>query len=244
MKFSFVARSETGPVRKTNEDQFLVDADLGLFAVCDGMGGHRGGRRASELACETIQSALPDLAGSFPSSSELQERIEAVILLAHRRICDEADHNSSLAGMGTTCTMFLMSAPDLGIMAHVGDSRLYVLENGIVNQLSEDHSLVNELVKGGMISPEEALVHPQNNVIMRALGTTPDPLVSIEMIPINPEQTFLLCSDGLYRYFPKAGEFQSGLENPDLQAGVDSMVEKALADGGRDNITCLVFRLE
>ena len=123
-------------------------------------------------------------------------------------------------------------------------SRFYVQEDSIVDQLSEDHSLVNELVKNGTITPEQALIHPQANVIMRALGTTPDPAVSIEVTPVNSRRTFLLCSDGLYRYFPSAQDFQSDLENPDLQAGVDSMVEKALAGGGRDNVTCLVFRLE
>ena len=114
----------------------------------------------------------------------------------------------------------------------------------MVDQLSEDHSLVNELVKNGTITPEEALIHPQANVIMRALGTTPEPLVSLDVTPFESGRTFLLCSDGLYRYFPNPQDFQSDLKNPDLQAGVDSMVEKALAGGGRDNITCLAFRME
>ena len=253
MIMQHAVRSETGHVRAANEDNFVADADLGLFLVCDGMGGHRGGKRASELACEAIGDALADLepladriacSEIAPDPHALRDRIEAAILQAHQQICTEAGGDTALAGMGTTCTLFLVAGPDTGIIGHVGDSRLYALENDQVHQLTEDHSLVNELVKSGAITPDQALIHPQANIIMRALGTTPDPVVSIDVTPVHCGRTFLLCSDGLYRYFPKKEDFLTDLENPDLQAGVDSMVEKALDNGGRDNITCLVFRMK
>ena len=160
MEFSYAAKSETGHVRAANEDQYWADPNLGLFVVCDGMGGHKGGRRASELACEVIRDTLADLTpladrvtsriGDFDSGL-FGQRVEEAILAAHRQICQEADSNSALAGMGTTCTLFLATKPGEGIIGHVGDSRLYVLEEGVVDQLTEDHSLVNELVKNGTI---------------------------------------------------------------------------------------------
>lgn len=246
----YAARSETGPVRQENQDSCVADPELGLFMVCDGMGGHLGGARASQLACAVVSAELGRLGplaeraapGKRIDGEELCHRVTRAVLLAHRAICEEADTDLTKAGMGTTCTLLLLCGDGRGVLGHVGDSRLYQLAGGKVERLSEDHSLVNELVKRGTLTEAEAAVHPQANVILRALGASPGPEVDTRVLPVDGGRTFLLCSDGLTRYFRHDQELAPVLGAGDCRSAVDRLVQTALDAGGRDNVTAVVLR--
>ena len=250
MAIDCASRSETGPVRKKNEDSFLALPEAGLFAVCDGMGGHRGGQTASRTAARQLADFLTGAQrttserGVPPDESDDLERlVEAAVLSAHERILDTARSHPDLAGMGTTCTMTLVAPDRRVVMGHVGDSRLYLLRDDRVRQVSEDHSLVNELLKSGTITASEAIDHPQSNIITQALGVTPTPRVELRTTATRPGDTFLLCSDGLSHYYPDPADLAAAMRHDDLQRGVDQLVHKALAAGGRDNITAVLFRV-
>ena len=249
MKISHAARTEVGLVRRANEDRYLARPDLGLFAVCDGVGGHRGGDVAAKTACRELETFFGDAWDRTAGNDAVQNRsdrlgqfLEAAILTAHRKIVELSEAELDYAGMGTTCTAALVSA-DTVILGHVGDTRLYRLSDGRIEQISEDHSFVNELVKSGTITPEEALTHPQANIITQALGSTPTLRVDIQIIDTRPGDTFLLCSDGLTCYVPHEADLAPALGRDDLQQGVDELVNRALAAGGRDNVTCVMFRV-
>src|SRR5438270_3172192 len=196
------ARTDVGMKREHNEDSFLVNEDLGLYVVCDGMGGHAGGETASRLAVLTIERELisarlrPDdpfasdaPLGSTPLAGALRESIEGACSAVFRT----AKLNPNLQGMGTTCIALLFHG-ELGLLGHVGDSRAYALRDGNVAQLSEDHSLVNEQVRAGLLTPEEAKHSRLKNIITRSVGFEEDVLVDLIGFQTKPGDKFLLCS--------------------------------------------------
>jgi PPM family protein phosphatase len=231
---AYAVASDTGRRRRRNEDNYIVAPPL--FAVADGMGGAQAGEVASRLAASALET---------DDSDGLQglERIDALIQEANRRIYDRASTDPSASGMGTTMTVALVEGMTVAI-GHVGDSRAYLVRGDQMEQLTEDHSLVNELMKTGKLSEEEAHVHPQRSVITRAVGTDPD--VDVDGFTIEAEEgdVFLLCSDGL----PDMVEDEEILElvhanRDDLEKAVKSLVAAANRSGGEDNITAVAFRI-
>src|SRR3954451_25481134 len=183
----YARASDTGKKRRRNEDSFVVAPPL--FAVADGMGGAQAGEVASKLAAAALEDTDAGTSGG-------EERVVALIQEANRRVYERSNADPAASGMGTTITAALVEGTRV-TFGHVGDSRAYLVRDGAMEQLTEDHSLVNELMKSGKLSPEEAETHPQRSVITRALGTDPD--VDADTFSVRAENAvlFLLCSDGL-----------------------------------------------
>src|SRR5919197_206522 len=179
--------TDAGRKRRRNEDAYVCEPPL--FAVADGMGGAQAGEIASRLAAAA-------LSGGPGSSGSGEERVAALIQEANRRIYERSSEDKAVSGMGTTMTVALAEDGTIAI-GHVGDSRAYVIRDRSLEQLTEDHSLVAELVRSGKLSPEEAEGHPQRSVITRALGTDPEVDVDVFSVPAQAADVFMLCSDGL-----------------------------------------------
>ena len=231
---AYAVASDTGRRRLRNEDNYVVAPPL--FAVADGMGGAQAGEVASKLAATALE-------GGDSDGLQGLERIDALIQEANRRIFDRASTDPAASGMGTTMTVALVDEMTVAI-GHVGDSRAYLVRGDQMEQLTDDHSLVNELLKTGKLSAEEAQVHPQRSVITRAVGTDPD--VDVDGFTIEAEEgdIFLLCSDGLTDMV----EDEEILElvhrdRDDLQKAVKALVAAANRGGGEDNITAVAFRI-
>lgn len=236
-------KSHVGRVRQINEDYYACVADLNgrvLAIVADGMGGHQAGDIASRLAVERIVKELRHLDGQL-DAEDAREQLMNAVLLANREVYDYAVNHPECSGMGTTVVAALLGESSV-ITAHIGDSRLYFYNADGLVMKTEDHSLVNELLKSGQITEEEASVHPHRNVIMRSLGTEPDVLVDLGQFEWSEGDVVLICSDGLTN---KVGH--ASLENwlqkqISLQAKVDGLVQEALDAGGEDNITLVAVQ--
>ena len=225
--------SDLGRQRQGNEDNFFVRAPL--FAVADGMGGAQAGEVASEMAVESFDAGVG--AGS-PA-----EALVRIIEEANRRIHERSQSDAQRAGMGTTVTAAYVGEDDVTI-AHVGDSRAYLLRDGDLVRLTRDHSLVGELVARGKLTEEQAESHPQRSVITRALGPEPDVQVDIDVFPARAGDLFMLCSDGLTSMVPEA-RVKPVLESArSLEDAGRELISAANEAGGRDNITVILFRLE
>ena len=226
--------SDPGRRRRRNEDSFVCEPPL--FAIADGMGGAQAGEVASRLAAAVLQEANGD---------ELtEERIAELIQEANRRVFQRSNEDAATSGMGTTMTVALVDGQGESIVVgHVGDSRAYRVRGGELEQLTEDHSLVGELLRSGRLSAEEAELHPQRSVITRAIGTEPDVDVDTFTIPARPGDLFLLCSDGLTDMIPDR-EILTILDGEDdLDSAARSLVDAANTAGGEDNITVVLFRI-
>jgi PPM family protein phosphatase len=228
-------RTDTGRQRRGNEDAFFARSPL--FAVADGMGGAQAGEVASHMAVEVLEQGLPDGAGS------VEERLAARVREANARILELAQSDDHLAGMGTTLTAAYVGEDDLTV-AHVGDSRLYRLREGSFERLTDDHSLVEELVRQGKLTPEEADEHPQRSIITRALGAEPGVEADSRTWPARAADVYLICSDGLTSMIPEARVAQVIQEASSLEVAGRTLIDAANDAGGRDNITVVLFRLE
>jgi PPM family protein phosphatase len=232
-KFS---HSDTGRQRRANEDSFLERAPL--FVVADGMGGAQAGEVASRIAVELFAAKLAIDPVEDPAA-RLAERAEQANAEIYARAQDDAKH----AGMGTTLTAAYVGPYEVSV-AHVGDSRAYRIHDGKLDRLTHDHSLVEELIRQGQLTAEEAEEHPQRSIITRALG--PEPEVTVDTVTLDgvDGDIYLLCSDGLTSMVPEArlGEIIS--ENATLARAGRALIAEANAAGGRDNITVILFRLE
>ncbi len=228
-------RTDTGRQRKGNEDAYFARSPL--FVVADGMGGAQAGEVASGTAVEVFQDGLPD--GSEP----VESRLRSLVLEANARINALAQSDDALAGMGTTVTAAYVDEGELAI-AHVGDSRMYRLRDGSLERLTDDHTLVEELVRQGKLTPEEAEHHPQRSIITRALG--PEPGVEPDSFtwPGRDGDVYLICSDGLTGMVPEARVAEILTASGSLPAAGRALVDAANEAGGRDNITVILFRLE
>jgi PPM family protein phosphatase len=225
------ALSDTGRRRRHNEDAYVVQPPV--FAVADGLGGAQAGEIASRLAAETLRRE--------PGDGDGVERVRAMIQAANRRVYDRAQEKSDLSGMGTTITVALVE-DGLVSIGHVGDSRAYLIREGALEQLTEDHSLVAELQRSGKLSAQEAEHHPQRSVITRALGTDPD--VDVDTYTVEPRvgDLFLLCSDGLTTMVGDDVILAIVERNrDDLDAAARELVARANRGGGEDNITVVFF---
>ena len=230
--FSVGSASDTGRARTVNQDRFFVSTSA--FAVADGMGGHRGGEVASTVAL----SALEDAVAGASSVDGFKQAVQD----ANAAVFAEADADPELRGMGTTLTMLaeLADSPDDVVLLNVGDSRIYRIGADGLEQLTEDHSLVEVLVREGRLTAEEALTHPQRNIVTRALGVEAFVEVDATVVHAAAGDRFLLCSDGLFNELTDAqiAATLRRLDDPDDAA--DELVRLANDAGGRDNITCVV----
>jgi protein phosphatase len=248
MKLVTASLTDVGRVRPNNEDAFgkfepanedEQRASGWLFLVADGMGGHQGGETASELAVNTVmRSYIAD------RNDDRAASLESAVQEANRVILQASSTDPSLMGMGTTCTA--MAVRDgFAYFVHVGDSRAYVSRQGEMIQLTQDHSLVGEMVRSGILSDEDARVHPKRNVITRSLGIQETVEVDTPFSPFKLERgdVFLICSDGLTSLVPDE-EISAVLDENSPQDACRRLVDKANQNGGRDNVTVLVIKVE
>lgn len=235
------AVSETGK-RDGNQDAFFADDTLGLYIVADGVGGRQAGEVASAIAIKTISEQVaqwkitPEANREHPSTF-----VSRVIQSACATIHREAEQKRELAGMSTTVTMVLMQ-DDTAVMGHVGDSRMYFLRDGTLEQISTDHSLAAELYRGGVITREGVEKHPHSRVLTRNCGGQPSVLVDTLQLQVRPGDVVLLCSDGLNHGLRQPTWVVEVLDGDDLEHALRVLVDKASAEGSRDNITAVAWR--
>lgn len=232
--------SDVGKVRDSNEDQFLVDESTGLFAVADGMGGHAAGEVASEIAVRSLVDGFRERPAA-DRDDDPRRRLEEAIVEANRRICESTAAHDDRRGMGTTMVA-LLALGDHVVVAHVGDSRAYLLREGRLRLLTSDHSWVNEQVRMGVLSEHDAHRHPMRNVVTRALGSRGEVRVDLLEEPMRPGDSFLLCSDGLNVMLTdeQIRATLAGAEG-DPAAACRALVDAANAGGGEDNTTVVVL---
>jgi protein phosphatase len=228
-------RSDTGRARRENEDSFYARSPM--FAVADGMGGAQAGEVASQLAVEVLQKGLPDGRGS------VEQRLRDLVEEANARINALSRTDDQRAGMGTTMTLAYVGEDELSV-AHVGDSRLYRLRDGGFERLTDDHTLVEELVRQGKLTPQEADTHPQRSIITRALGPEAAVETDSHTWPARGGDVYLICSDGLTSMISEGQVGEIMVSARSLEEAGRRLIDAANAAGGRDNITVILFRLE
>ncbi len=221
--------TDVGRVREGNEDGLLVDETMGLVAVADGMGGHQAGEVASATALEALRAAVRS-----------GRPIRDAIVEANEAVYDKAEDNSQLRGMGTTITAGTLATGGTLLIAHVGDSRAYLLRDGELTQITDDHSLVEEMVRDGQLTPEQAAVHPQRSIITRALGIEAEVDVALYPVELRPGDRLLLCSDGLTTMV-SADDIAAILRRESHpQRAARQLIDAANEAGGEDNVTAVV----
>jgi protein phosphatase len=225
--------TDPGRKRRRNEDAYVIEPPL--FAVADGMGGAQAGEVASRLAAAALKESGAGRGG--------EDRIGSLIQEANRRVYDRSNADPNASGMGTTITVALVEDGQVSF-GHVGDSRAYLIRDGAMEQLTEDHSLVAELMRSGKLSPEEAETHPQRSVITRALGTDPDVDVDTFTIAAQTGDVFLLCSDGLTTMVPNEAILDLVERNrASMDKTLRALITAAKKGGGEDNITVVAFEI-
>jgi len=226
--------TDTGRKRRRNEDAYVVEPPL--FAIADGMGGAQAGELASSLAAGAVRE-------DEAAAGSGERRVAELIQEANRRVYERSSQDAAASGMGTTMTVAFVGDANVAF-GHVGDSRAYLIRDGKLEQLTEDHSLVAELVRSGKLSPEEAETHPQRSVITRALGTDPDVDVDTFSIETAPGDLFMLCSDGLTSMVEDDVILQTIEKNREnLQTAAKALIRAANKGGGEDNITVVFFEI-
>ncbi|HJU06626.1 MAG TPA: Stp1/IreP family PP2C-type Ser/Thr phosphatase [Nitrospiraceae bacterium] len=248
MAIHYGARSDTGLKRSRNEDCFCADPESGLYVVCDGMGGHQSGKVASTLAVEAIaghvqqshrDGSLPMVGYDDPAFSRQTNRLASAIRVANHVIHQEACRRLQCAGMGTTVVAAVLDGPILSI-AHVGDSRLYLIRDDRIQPLTADHSVVAEQIREGLLTEEEAARSPQKNIVTRALGVEITVDVELSEIPVMRDDVLLLCSDGLTQGVSPRDILHAVRSEHDVQAASDRLIDMANAAGGEDNTTVVL----
>jgi protein phosphatase len=232
MRFTVGSATDIGRARRRNEDSYLVKAPL--FVVADGMGGHRGGDVASKMAVDIIEPAAAEV-GSH-GLPPLIERIKQ----ANREVMDRGEADRDLRGMGTTVTAVIADG-DRAHVAHIGDSRAYLLRGGTLQQLTEDHTLVQKMVREGRLTEEEAANHPQRSILLRVLGVEDDMPVDELTLDLHPGDRLLLCTDGLTNMLERDQVAEILRNEPDPQRAAEELIEAANRAGGDDNITVIVL---
>lgn len=222
--------TDVGRVREGNEDGFRIDDRTGLVAVADGMGGHVGGEVASATALEALVAAV---ANGRPIREAIAEANEAVM--------EKSATDENLRGMGTTLTVATLASGGTLLIGHVGDSRAYLARDGAITQITDDHSLVEEMVQRGQLTPEQAEVHPRRSIVTRALGIDPDIEIDVYPVELRPGDRVLLCSDGLSNMLRSEAMAAILGREPDGQRAAQLLVDSANAAGGEDNITALII---
>jgi len=239
MLMEVAALTDVGRVRSANEDSYRVCVEAGFFVVCDGMGG----AAAGEVASQTAVTAMVDGICNPQTVDDPRKALETHIVEANRRVFSRSEHEPSWHGMGTTLVSLLVREGRVWI-AHVGDSRCYRLRADALERMTQDHSLVDEQVRLGQMTPAEAEMSPLRNVITRAIGTRDTVTPDIEEVPTEHGDLFLLCSDGLTKEVPEARLAElMNWDTSDLQAACRRLIEDANASGGSDNITAILVKI-
>jgi PPM family protein phosphatase len=248
MQIEAFALSDTGKVRNHNEDSFAVDQDLGLFVVCDGMGGHAAGEVASKTAVNAVvrvvyehRQAIAAFDGSPEQTDQMCALLHHAVGEASRTVYEVAATDRGKHGMGTTLVALLVLG-DKALMANVGDSRLYLARDRQLHQLSTDHNFMNEVIASGMMTPEQAAQAVHAAVLTRAVGVQPTVRVDVLAFDVLPGDTFLLCSDGLYDYWQEPTQLAQTLQAEEVSAVARTLVKQVLASEAHDNATALVVR--
>jgi serine/threonine protein phosphatase PrpC len=234
------SKTDVGQVRQANEDScdtFAREDGTRLLVVADGMGGHRGGATASSTTVATIAEIFDAEASARPSDM-LGRAIEA----ANARVFEMAQQDPELEGMGTTVVAFHLDARGRGTVAHVGDSRAYRYRNGRLEPLTTDHSVVAEMQRRGLLSADEAAVHPRRNEILRSVGVLPDVEVEVADVDVHPGDRFVLCSDGLSGVVTD-DEIAAVVQAESPEGAVDTLIRMANERGGPDNITVQILSI-
>ncbi|MFO0593580.1 MAG: Stp1/IreP family PP2C-type Ser/Thr phosphatase [Polyangiaceae bacterium] len=252
-KVQYFARTDVGRLRDHNEDNYLVDKKLSLSVVADGMGGHAAGEVASALAVRIIHEEIKahrdvidafgvDGADERAGSKEILNVLEQAVNRACQKIHEEAKADPAKRGMGTTLSALLIAGSQ-GFIAHVGDSRIYLLRGGKIQQVTEDHTVYNELVKRGKLTRDQIEKVAQKNAITRAVGVYERVEVDTLTIEVLPGDQFLLASDGLHGYIAHTAELEPYLEEADGETAAEELIALANRKGGKDNITAVLVRL-
>ncbi|WP_176717330.1 Stp1/IreP family PP2C-type Ser/Thr phosphatase [Vulcanibacillus modesticaldus] len=237
-------RTDVGKVRAINEDYIFVSDPYpnGLLVaiVADGMGGHQAGEIASKTAVEVIYHEIHQIMSNNLSIEGYQLALEKAIHKANGEVYKQSLNNDGYRGMGTTILASIIS-PEWIILGHIGDSRAYLVDDNNIRQLTEDHSLVNELVKEGQLTQEEAMTHPKKNILTRALGTEEKVKVDICLIHWEKDQTLLLCSDGLTNHVSDEKIFEVlNQKDVSIENKTDYLLSLAIDAGGEDNISIIL----
>jgi PPM family protein phosphatase len=242
-------RSDLGCVRTNNEDNLGFDRRYGVFVVCDGMGGQAAGEVASKLAVDSVlnyfraagRGPYPQVGPKIADSSELGNALASAIQMANTGIYEAASRESGHAGMGSTIVSVLLKE-NFCAVANVGDSRVYLVREGNIKQLTDDHSLVMEQVRRGLITREEAEASEMQNIIIRALGSEETVEVDVHDMMAAPGDVYMLASDGLTKHVKDARILEMVMTARDLKQACENLIQAAKDDGGDDNITCLLVR--
>lgn len=250
MKFLAAGKSDKGVSRQNNEDNFCVDEDLRLFIIADGMGGAAAGEVASRMAVEIIRDYVKrSSAGNEPfigdydkSFSDASNRIASGIRLANQAIYEASQSNIKWRGMGTTIAAVLLDGSKMSI-AHAGDSRVYLIRTSSIVQLTDDHSIVSEQVKSGLLTKEEAEGSDVRNIITRALGSAPSVEVDLDEVDLMDADRVVLCSDGLTTMVPDNVILSAVYASNEPDRACSALIDIANKNGGKDNITVVLVYL-
>lgn len=241
--------TDRGKIRDNNEDSFLIyqDGPFSIFAVADGMGGHAAGEVASALALDTIREFVAghrqEMEEGLRTKTGLRTALEKMLELANLKIMTAGGQQPECAGMGTTLT-FLFGAKGEFWLSHIGDSRAYLLRDGDITQLTEDHTLVKQLVRTGQITEDEMNGHPRRHILTRALGGDGNAVFDIERLTFQDGDMVLLCTDGLYSLVEDQEICDMVQRGKDLQKALVTLVERANEQGGLDNITAVLVKIQ
>ncbi len=253
MRITSCGMTDVGLKRGHNEDNYLINEELNLFVVADGMGGHAGGEYASAIAVNTVEEIVTSLeVEGLPAGADDEDlsdpveitrhKLSHAIRLAGRRIHEKATEQPEYHGMGTTAVVLQVEGSN-AYVAHVGDSRLYLLRDGKVEQVTEDHSLIAEKIRHGLITEEEAKTHRMRNVITRSLGYQEDVEVDLQVRAVRRGDCYLLCSDGLSGHV-SGEEMGEMMAQYGPQQAARNLIELACERGGEDNITTVIARID
>jgi protein phosphatase len=253
MRLSWAGVSDPGVRRRTNEDSYRARPDRGLFVIADGMGGHVAGEIASRLAVEAIEGFIDETAAAdrnrtwpFPFEPALSldaNRLKVAFRVANRRLATEIEQTRALRGMATTASAVLVR-DGVAVVAHVGDSRVYLLRAGELSRLTSDHSWVEEQVRAGTLTPSAARQHPWRNVVTRALSGGEDPQVDVAEVALAAGDRLLLCSDGLFAVLNDDRIGETLARARDLRAACEALVDQVNRAGGPDNVTTVVLQVD
>ncbi len=253
MRISSAVASHPGLRREENEDSYCRRPDIGLYVVADGMGGHAAGEVASRLAVEVIEGFINDTRDADvnttwpfpydPAYNLAGNRLKAAFRLANRRIAGAMEQDETLRGMATTAAAVLFGK-DAPVVAHVGDSRVYLWRDKFLHQVTQDHSWVGEQVRAGVMSETDARRHPWRNVVTRALSGGDDPDVEVAEIDVRPGDRLLICSDGLSSVVPFDKLEAIVDEKLDLEGTCKKLIDAANEAGGPDNITVAMLQVD
>jgi PPM family protein phosphatase len=244
LKWHVAARTDAGCQRQRNEDNYYVSPDNRVFAVADGMGGAVGGAMASKLAIEAIQKLWESKKPHATDREQIKEWLEEAVAQANRSVWHVAEEDQSVRGMGTTVVVAVQSEDEYMQIAHVGDSRAYLLRDGKPVLLTNDHSVVQEMVRAGRLTEEQARVNPYKNLITRCLGHDVEVEIDQTPVEIRPKDWIVLCSDGLPTVLRDEQICAAAGKSKDPEGICEELVKQTIDGGAPDNVTVVAILYE